>query len=459
MERNALNKLILWNEDKNRKPLIVWGARQVGKTYLIRDIFANKFYKDNYIYIDLNVEDEIVKDLDGTANADKIIQIISLRKHKRIDSNTLLIFDEIQECPNIITSLKYFCQDHRDIPVIATGSMVRIKLLREARKRGNKKFDFLYPVGKINQITLYPLTFDEYLLNVNEIMYKYVKDAYNNKQVIDDSIHSLVMEEFNKYLLVGGMPEAVDTYIKSNDLLKTIDTLKEIYDDYLADMSLYQASNESIIRSRNVFSNIYKELNKESKNFSSGLIEKDTKTRDYKSPIEWLTLARLVNQSKQLKQIVTIPFIEENESYFRLYLSDMGIFTYQSGINASTFISKDCDNKLAGIFYENYVACELKAHDLDLYYWKGKDRYELEFMVLSNGEIYPIDVKKGRSSLGSLDNYRQHNSYKMAIKVSNNNYGYNKEKKLLTIPFYYFPFVCEELKNGKFNQDNKIGNF
>lgn len=448
MERNALNELVKWHNKPNRKPLIVWGARQVGKTYLIKDMFAEKYYQNNYIYIDFNAEDEIREICGGTANADKIIETISMYKNKPINKDTLLIFDEIQEYPNIVSSLKYFCQDHREIPVIATGSMVRIKLLRESKKRGSKKNTFLFPVGKINQINISPLTFDEYLMNANTILYEHVKKSYESKKALDAGIHQLAMDEFYRFLLLGGMPEVVDTYLKTKDMLSAREVLNEIYDDYLADMQLYQASSESIVRTRAVFAKIFDELNKESKNFSSKMIQEGTKIRDYKSPIEWLHLSHLVNVSKQLKERVTIPLNGDEESLFRLYLSDMGVFTYQSKVNAATFIAKDANNMLAGVFFENYVAIELMAHNIDLYYWKGKNRYELEFIVESNGELYPIDAKKNKGSLASLDEFVNHNKYKLAIKVSANNYGYNKEKRLLTIPYYYMPFVAEDLSKG-----------
>ena len=194
MERIALQKLIDWDKDKRKKPLIVWGARQVGKTYLVKEIFAETYYKNNYIYIDCKKEDEIREFCSETANAEKIIEYISLRKGKQINEKTLLIFDEVQECPNIISSLKYFCQDYREIPVIATGSMVRIKLQRETHKRGpNENDKFLFPVGKINQITVYSMTFDEFLMNSNKILYNAIKKAYEDKQPLDSQIHELAL--------------------------------------------------------------------------------------------------------------------------------------------------------------------------------------------------------------------------------------------------------------------------
>lgn len=449
MKRNAMNNLVEWKNNPRRKPLIVWGARQVGKTYLVKDLFATEYYSNSFIYVDFKKEDGIRDFCFSNTNPEKIMEYISLTKGKKIDENTLLIFDEIQECPNIISALKYFCQDFQQIPVIATGSMVRIKLTRETRKRGNaKNTKFLFPVGKINQLTIYPMTFEEFLMNSNSILYEQVKSAYNNNAVLDESIHELAMDYLYRYLLLGGMPEAVKCYIESGSLQESRDILKDLYDNYLADMALYQASPEAVLRSRSLFNNIYKQLNKESKNFSPGLIEKDSKTRDFNSSIQWLTLAQIVNCSYQLKEHVTMPLIQDEESHFRLYLGDIGMFSYQSGINAASFISKDRENTLSGIFFENFVANEMIAKGLKLFYWKGKSSSELEFIVESANKLYPIDVKKGKGALNSLEKFSNHNKFEYAIKVSRNNYGYNMSQKLLTIPFYYFPFLAEDLALG-----------
>ena len=449
MERIALQKLIDWNNNKRKKPLIIWGARQVGKTYLAKELFAEKYYKSSYIYIDCKKEDEIREFCSNTANAEKIIEYISLRKGKQINKKTLLIFDEVQECPNIISALKYFCQDYRGIPVIATGSMVRIKLQRETHKRGSKENNkFLFPVGKINQITIYPMTFDEFLMNSNKMLYDTIKNAYESKHLLDFQIHELAMEQVYKYLLVGGMPEAVEAYIDDGNLLEAREILKVLYDNYLSDMELYQASQEAVLRSRLLFQNIYRELNKESKNFSPGLIEEKSKTRDYATSVQWLTMAHIVNQSFQLKEHITTPLMPDSESNFRLFLGDIGMFSYQSGINAASFVSNERDNTLSGIFFENFVANELIAKEHKLFYWRGKLSSELEFIIESNNKLYPIDVKKGRGTLNSLEKFSNHNKFEYAIKVSKNNYGYNPDQKLLTIPFYFIPFVAQDLANG-----------
>lgn len=452
MERLALQQLTDWNNNKRKKPLIIWGARQVGKTYLAEELFAKKYYKSSYIYVDFKKEDEIRNFCAETANAEKIIEYISLRKGKPISEKTLLIFDEIQECPNIISSLKYFCQDFREIPVIATGSMVRIKLQRETYKRGSgEKEKFLFPVGKINQITVYPMTFDEFLMNSNKMLYEAVRKAYEEKRPLEKQIHELAMEQVYRYLLVGGMPEAVEAYIDGNDLLEAGEILKVLYDNYLADMELYQASQEAALRSRALFGNIYRELNKESKNFSPGLIEEKSRTRDYATAIQWLTMAHVVNRSFQLKEHITMPLMPDGESNFRLFLGDIGMFSYQSGINAASFVSGERENTLSGIFFENFVANELIAKGHKLFYWRGKSSAELEFIVESDNKLYPIDVKKGRGTLNSLEKFANHNKFEFAIKVSKNNYGFDPEQKLLTVPFYFMPFAAKDLAQGTLN--------
>ena len=292
------------------------------------------------------------------------------------------------------------------------------------------------------------MTFDEFLMNSNRILYDAIKNAYDNKQPLDNQIHELAMEQVYKYLLVGGMPEAVEAYVEGDNLLETREILKVLYDNYLSDMELYQASQEAVLRSRVLFQNIFRELNKESKNFSPGLIEEKSKTRDYATSIQWLTMAHIVNQSFQLKEHITMPLMPDSESNFRLFLGDIGMFSYQSGINAASFISNERDNTLSGIFFENFVANELVAKEHKLYYWRGRTSAELEFIIESNNKLYPIDVKKGKGTLNSLEKFSNHNKFEYAIKVSKNNYGYSSEQKILTVPFYFFSFVARDLADG-----------
>ncbi|MGN1131197.1 MAG: DUF4143 domain-containing protein, partial [Ruminococcus sp.] len=173
-----------------------------------------------------------------------------------------------------------------------------------------------------------------------------------------------------------------------------------------------------------------------------------SKTRDFATSIQWLTMAHILNQSFQLKEHITMPLMPDSENNFRLFLGDIGMFSYQSGINAASFVSNERENTLSGIFFENFVANELIAKGNKLFYWRGKNFAELEFIIESDNKLYPIDVKKGRGTLNSLERFSNHNKFEYAIKVSKNNYGYNSEQKLLTIPFYFISFVASDLAKG-----------
>lgn len=452
MYRKYIEDLRKWKDNPNRKPLMVWGARQVGKTYLIKEIFAEECFHNKYIYIDCRIEHAFVDYCMRHVNAKEIIEYLALDRDIIINKDTLLIFDEAQECLPIVTLMKYFCQDFREIPVIVSGSMVRIKIQRENRKRGlGNKDKFLFPVGKINQLTIYPMNFEEFLMNKNKQLYNVLYNSFANCKKCEEVVHAKAIEVFYEYLLIGGMPEVVDTFLKTESYQSAREVLKDLYDNYLGDMDLYQASPESVVRSRKIYENIYTQLNKESKNFKASLIENDARNRDMRSPIDWLSLACLVNKASLLKENVTIPLIDSDESLYRLYLTDIGMFSYQSKINAKTFIDKKSRNSLSGIFFETYVSNELVRSGYKLFYWKGKGNSEFEFIIEYDSTIIPIDVKKSKGTLDSLDKFKNHNSFFIAIKISANNLGFDDENKILTIPFYYVPFLLESFKKCTIN--------
>ena len=452
MERTCLKKIIEWN-NKRKKPLVVYGARQVGKTFLIKDIFAERYYKGNYIYIDFTKDEDvrIFVNGDGKNNppitdAKKIIDFLSLRENKTIDKNTLLIFDEIQEALPIITSLKYFKQDFNDIPVIATGSLVRIKLKRQKKiDNQHNQEGFFFPVGAISELKMHPLSFDEFLLNHNKKLYEAIVKAYKNKEPLDSHIHEMALDVLYKYFLVGGMPENVQMFLDNEPIVKIRENIVSIFDDYLNDMDLYQVSSESIVRAKMIFKSIYQQLNKESKNFKASLLEKKLKTRDLNSPIDWLITANAVYKSNQVKETVSIPFSSNEESNFRLYLMDLGFLAYQSDINMATFIDSNVRNTLSGVFFENYIAEELEAKNIPLYFWKGKNDAEFEFLVNDNNNVIPLDVKKSKGQLNSIDKFKDHNKYYYSVKFSANNYGYDDKNHILTIPLYMVFAYLDEL--------------
>lgn len=239
--------------------------------------------------------------------------------------------------------LKHFCENRRDIKVIATGSLVRIKLNRNSNK------NFLYPVGKVNTLMMFPLDFEEFLLNYDNVIYNYVKNKYRNKEVINKEIHEEILKILDIYLFLGGMPEVVDIYLQYKDnkvkaFNEATKVINEIYGNYLADMELYQASKESIIRSRLLYDNIFSQLNKENKNFKVSQVVENAKNRDIINPISWLLTSMVIYKANCLKEIGRHLLISSEEGMYRLYLADMGIFTYQSKLSARSFLLDDIIN-------------------------------------------------------------------------------------------------------------------
>lgn len=287
-------------------------GRQVGKTFLARDLFAEEYFR-KYLYIELAADAEARRFIKNHVDAKEIIQYLSISRNTVIDSETLLIFDEIQECLHVITALKYFCQEYRDIPVIATGSMVRIRLkqIEESQSKRDPEIEtdtvFLFPVGKVDEMNLYPLTFSEYLYARNSAFHEFLKNNWKEKKDISSEYHELGMKYFFEYMLIGGMPEVVDMFIRTESFQRALMTLQTVYSNYLNDMSLYQISSESLLRTRRIYENIYSQLSKENKNFKISAIEKGKRFRDYYNPLNWLREARIIYPIYQLKEHVTLP--------------------------------------------------------------------------------------------------------------------------------------------------------
>ena len=457
MKREAQKYLEKWHMDKNRKPLIIYGARQIGKTYLVDELFKNAHYDEkHYIKVDFRYDVEIRKYIKNHIDSDDIINYLELKKNKTIDKNTLLFFDEIQECLPFITSLKSFCEKHRDIPIIATGSLVRTKI-KQMESTNRISYDpeitdeyqdghnnYMFPLGKIDEYYLYPFTFNEFLYSINEKLYNYLYNAWKNNRVIDDEYHNMALSYINDFLIVGSLPENIKIFIETKSYEKARQNLVTLYNNYLNDMVLYQVSDSTIIRARNVFESIYSQLNKENKNFKISLIEKNRKYRDYEYSLFWLITANLIYPSYQVKEKVSFPLVKNEDSLFRLYLPDVGLLTYQSGISTDNIIDDINYSNMSGLFYENLVANEIVARNNKLFYWKGKTSSELEFLIQHKNSIVPIDVKKTRGNLKSLNKYREMNKKDLAIKVSSNKYGFDENNKIYTIPHYFIGFMLDD---------------
>ncbi|MCQ2740454.1 MAG: DUF4143 domain-containing protein, partial [bacterium] len=323
-----------------------------------------------------------------------------------------------------------------------TGSLVRISLKEQSD-------DFLFPVGKVNEMFMFPMTYEEFLINKNSKLYDLIVNSYKTKTALDDIAHSLAIDTLFEYLSLGGMPEVLKTYFETNSFLDAYKVRKDIYNNYIADMDTYNISNENVLKTRAVYKNIYSQLNKENKNFKISYVEKGKSNRDYFNAYQWLILSNVVYKSSKLKEKVSLPLVEDNNSLFRMYLSDVGLFGHQSGINSSYFFNKIAYSNISGIFFENYVACELVAHGIPLFYWCGKNEYEFEFVVENQGIAVPIDVKKKSGSLNSLKEFRNHNKKGLAIKISQNKLGFDKDNLLLTIPLYQVFMLSKDLEENR----------
>ena len=460
MRRTLEHYLENWLIDKCRKPLIIYGARQVGKTYLVDEIFKNKHFDNkHYIHIDFKFDHESRRYIKNHIDSDEIIEYLALKKNININEETLIFFDEIQECLPVITSLKSFYEKHSELTVIATGSLVRTKIKQMEtskkialdpeidREHQDGHNNYMFPLGKIDECYLYPMNFNEFLFSVNEQLYSYLENSYKNKTDISNEFHNLALKYVNDYLLIGGLPENIKIYLETGSYERSRNNLITLYNNYLNDMVLYQVSETTILRSRNIFNSIYSQLTKENKNFKISNIEEQKKFRDYETPFFWLDQANLIYPSYQIKQRVTLPLSKEESSLFRIYMPDSGLLAYQSGISAENFINDITASNISGIFYENFVACELRCRNKPLFYWKGKTSSELEFIIQKNDSIIPIDVKKNVGNLKSLAKYREANTKDIAIKISSNKYGYNNESMLYTIPHYFVGFFFDELFN------------
>ena len=446
MERLKLTELISWYYSKRRKPLVVWGARQVGKSYLVKNLFAeDKNLFDDYVYIDLKKDNDSRDFFSTTANPAKYLNFIEAHFGKKISQRVPLIFDEVQQCHQVLSALKYFRQDYPQLPVIVTGSMVRLSIKHNESK--NKADSFLFPVGAIDQMSIFPLTFEEYLLNTNKVLLERIKKAYKNKVPLEDYEHQLALDALYTFLTVGGLPEALDIFINDGSYVDAKAATNNIYDNYLADMDSYNVSNETILKTKNVYRNVFAQLNKENKNFKVTQVEAGKSNRDYFNAYQWLELARVVYKSKKKTGKVSLPLVDEDEGLFRLYLSDEGMFNHQSGVKQSDFFVREKRNTLSGIFYENYVADEFVAKGIPLFYWTGAGSNEFEFIVQNNSKILPIDVKKSGGKLNSLTAFRDYNPNSTAIKISANNYGYNDANDVLTVPLYEVFLLAEDLAN------------
>ena len=425
MKRDLYNQLLKWKDKPNRKPLLLQGARQVGKTYLV-----NQFGKSEYSqFVSLNFEQEPgLKTLfEGSLSAETIIENIELYIGEKIDpKNALIFFDEIQEVEEAISSLKYFNEEASEYQIIAAGSLLGVSVGKEKS----------FPVGKVNFITLYPMSFSEYLKAFGEEL---IYDKLQNLLKIEplpELIHEKLIKHLKKYLFLGGMPEVLESYKANKDIALAREIQNEILESYSRDFSKY-SNNLQALKISELWNSIPYQLARENKKFMYSNVRIKARASMYESTIEWLKKTGLI----YLVNNITVPklplsgYVEKNK--FKLYLFDTGLLGAMLSLSSDIIIKgTELFSEYNGAFIENYVASELTdLGEKELFYWSSKSDAEVDFIIQSGMEIYPLEVKSGTSrNLKSLRSYADKYSPKKIVRTSPRNFI--RADEFVNIPLY-----------------------
>ena len=425
MERKMSKKLLEWKNNKEKTPLIVYGARQVGKTYTILS-FGKENY-NNVAYINFEDNSEISKIFEQDLEVERIIKELSVKLGISIlEEDTLIFFDEIQACERALTSLKYFAESKKKYHIIAAGSLLGIAINRQ-------KYSF--PVGKVKMITLYPLDFEEFLWALDKKdLANMIRQAFaQNKEF---SLHSLANEYYRLYLAIGGMPRAIIEYKEKQDMDFVTAILKDINNSYIADMAKYATSTETT-KIMAVYNIISAQLAKENKKFQYKLIKSGARAYEYETAINWLNASGIINQCTKTKEgkLPLSAFIEPES--FKIYMSDVGLLCNKFGIPTNiVIVENDNMNDFKGALAENYVCNALVQCGLKPYYWESNGKAEVDFVVQDkDGNIIPIEVKSSiHTRSKSLNVFKSLYKIPYSIRISTKNFGFENDIKC--IPLY-----------------------
>ncbi len=421
MLRFATEKLIEWKNSTTRKPLVLKGARQVGKTWLMKE-FGSKHYK-NFVYCNFDEEKELKSIFENNKNPNRIIELLSMLFNSKIEpQKSLIIFDEIQECPEALNSLKYFNENANDYHLIAAGSLLGTLLSKPKS----------YPVGKINLLNINPLTFDEFLLAIDKGLYDYYSSIQKN-QKIEEIFHNKLLEIYHYYLIIGGMPESVSAWITEKDPKKILQIQKELNEIYENDFSKHNGKINSG-RLLMVFRSIVSQLAKENQKFVYGAVREGGRARDFEEAIEWLVSAGMINRVYNISKPEHPIAAFEKLDCFKLYLFDTGLLKYKAGIDNSSILLKT-DYQFKGALVENFVLQQLKEKfEIPPRYYAT--RYgEIDFVIQNGSNIVPIEVKAGSNkSATTFKKYIKENNPDFAIRFSEMNYV--TDGKITNIPLY-----------------------
>ncbi|OGT48434.1 MAG: hypothetical protein A3E82_03815 [Gammaproteobacteria bacterium RIFCSPHIGHO2_12_FULL_38_11] len=426
MNRNILNSLKKWKTNPKRKPLLLMGARQVGKTHVLH-VFGQLEYL-NYVY--LNFEDMPTLDSLFSKSLDphNIIKVLSIEKNVKIlPHKTLIIFDEVQECPNALNSLKYFCEKASDYHICAAGSLLGVKL---SHTRG-------FPVGKVDFLHLYPFSFSEFLDALNETQLKNYMSEIKKIEPLPEILHDKLMRYFKIYSYVGGMPEAMADYIEFQDLNRAREIQKKILNGYQLDFSKH-APADQIMRINQVWQSIPSQLAKENKKFIYSVVRKGARVKEFEMAIQWLFEAGLIYKVFNIStpKIPLKAYMHFN--FFKIYLLDVGLLGAMTNLSAKTVIHGDVlFQEFRGSIAENSVAQMLSIKNQELYYWSSEGKAELDFIIQNDDNIYPVEVKSGESSRKkSLLVYAD--KYKPVISIRCSPMNLKRDRGILNVPFYLF---------------------
>lgn len=425
MRRKIEEKLLTWrNKTENRMPLLLYGARQVGKTYILNKFGETQF--DNTVYINLETNLSVASYFSNDISPERLIRFLETTVNDVITpGRTLIIFDEIQSCERALTSLKYFCEMAPEYHIAAAGSLLGVAIHRE---------HYSFPVGKVESMTLYPLDFEEFLwANGEERLSQEIRFAFDLMTPLPEALHQKAIEFYRYYLIVGGMPACVQTFANSGKLVLVPTVQNEIANNYVADMAKY-ATTADTVKIRGCFNSIPAQLAKENKKFQYKVVQRGGSAALFGESIEWLAQAGIVLKCQKIDYGTSPIAVYADLSSFKLYMSDVGLLVMKSGVPQQTILTGE-SNVFMGSVTENYVAQALASNEHALFYWASEHSAELDFVLQKGSEVIGIEVKKGtKVHSKSLSVFIQKYKPSYSIRFSEKNFG--KTENMLSVPLY-----------------------
>lgn len=426
MYRKMLLKLINWKENHSKMALLLSGARQTGKTYILKE-FCQKYFEQS-IYINFDEESKFISIFEDSLNPEEIIKKIEILSNRKIDvEKTILFFDEIQVSERAIASLKYFSEAKKNYKVVCAGSLLGVKLNR---------FKSSFPVGSVYFETIYPMDFEEFMIAAGEEeLNNEVRNSFNKMKELNDALHRKALSYYKAYLCVGGMPRAILEYLNTGKDFAAYDRniQSSIILAYLADMAKYSTGTNAV-KLNYVYQSIPAQLTKEKKKFAYKLVSSKAKKETYESAIEWLLLSGLLLKSSRVEMPQTPLAAYQNNNIFKLFLSDVGLLCNLAKLQFGEILL-DSNIMYKGILTENYIAQTFRCKGYDLHYWEAKGLAEIDFLLNLEGRIIPVEVKASdNTSSKCLSSYVEKYKPEYSIRLSTKNFGYTKAIK--SIPLY-----------------------